>query len=164
MSALEDFYSWASSELRDTLILVTADHGQVEIDPATTFYLDEKLPEFTKFVRKNRKGDLLVPAGSARDMFLYIEPGQVNEAHAMLTENLQGRAEVYFVKDLLDRGFFGLKVEKALMDRLADLVVLPYRYESVWWFDQGKRANTFSGHHGGLTREEMETILLAISI
>jgi hypothetical protein len=32
----------------------------------------------------------------------------------------------------------------------------------VWWYEEGKFKQDFYGHHGGLLREEMETLLLAL--
>jgi predicted AlkP superfamily pyrophosphatase or phosphodiesterase len=58
--------------LRDVpaLVLLTADHGQIAVDPARVDYLDEVLPEI---------GDLLAhgPAGSARDVCLLPAPGRM---------------------------------------------------------------------------------------
>jgi len=42
---------------------------------------------------------------------------------------------------------------------VGNLVILSYRYESVWWYEKGKFEQNFYGHHGGLTPQEMETIL-----
>jgi len=51
----------------NTLLLMTADHGQIEVDPRTTIYLNQQLPGITSLLRMNRQGKLLVPAGSARE-------------------------------------------------------------------------------------------------
>jgi len=64
------------------LFLLTADHGQVKVDPRTTIYLNRE-PAFTgieKYMKINRNGELIVPAGSARDFFLYIKPEALDEA------------------------------------------------------------------------------------
>ncbi len=41
-----------------------------------------------------------------------------------------------------------------------DLVILPYRGESVWWYEKDKFEQKFRGHHGGLTKQELEIPLL----
>lgn len=147
-----------------TLFLMTADHGQTDIYPATTFYINRELPDFGRFIIPNRKGQLMVPGGSARDLFLYIKEKHEDEAFNILSDRLQGRAEVHRVRDLIADHFFGEgEPSQRLLDRVSNLVVLPYEGESVYWYEQGRFEQLFYGHHGGLTRHEMETILLALA-
>jgi len=144
------------------LFLLTADHGQSETDPQTTVYLnrDPRFAGIEKFLRTNRQGQLLVPSGSARDFFLYIRDGLVDEAQAFLTPRLEGRAEVRKVADLMSEGWFGPRLSPRFCARAGDLVILPYRYESVWWYEKNKYEQRYYGHHGGLTAQEMEIPLL----
>jgi hypothetical protein len=147
---------------RKILLLLTADHGQVETDPQTTIYLnrDPAFKGMEKFLRTNRAGELIVPAGSARDFFLYIKPDALDEAQAFLTSRLDGRAEVRKVSDLMDEGYFGKVISPIFRARAGNLVILPYRGESVWWFEKDRFEQNFYGHHGGLTMEEMEIPLI----
>ena len=146
-----------------TLLLLTADHGQTAVDPATTFYLNQRLPEITPLLRADRAGRPLVPAGSCRDMFLYVRDEHVDEAQALLAGALAGRADVRHTDDLIAQGFFGTATPSAeFMARSGNLVILPYGGESVWWFEQGRFAQKHHGAHGGLTPDEMETSLLAL--
>ena len=48
-------------------------------------------------------------------------------------------------------------------DEHFDLVILPYQHETVWWYEAGRFEQKFYGSHGGLSREEMETLLLVQS-
>ena len=145
-----------------TLVLMTADHGQVAVDPATTIYLDETLPVLRPLLATNRAGQPLVPAGSARDFFLHILPDHLGAAQTMLTDHLTGRAEVWPVADLIAQGFFGpAPLSPVFLARVGNLVILPYAGESVWWKGDGRFKQAFYGAHGGLTPEEMETVLLA---
>lgn len=145
-----------------TLFLMTADHGHIGIDPATTIYLNETMPEIIPLLRRSRNGNLIVPCGSPRDMFLHIVEGKLNEACVMLKEKLQSRAEVHRTDDLISEGFFGsASPSAAFMSRIGDLVILPYAEESVWWHEPGRFEQKYYGYHGGLTPEEMETVLIA---
>ncbi|MGD0751744.1 MAG: nucleotide pyrophosphatase/phosphodiesterase family protein [Anaerolineales bacterium] len=144
------------------LFLLTADHGQVEIDPQTTIYLNRE-PAFAgieKFLKTNSKGELIVPAGSARDFFLYIKPEALDEAQVFLASRLDGRAEVRKVPELVQAGYFGPVISPRFQSRVGNLVILPYRGESVWWFEKDKFEQKFHGHHGGLTKQEMEIPLI----
>jgi len=144
------------------LFLLTADHGQVEVDPQTTLYLnrDRAFSGLQKFMKTNRKGELMVPAGSARDFFLYIQPEALDEAQAFLASRLAGRAEVRKVSELAQAGYFGPVISPQFRARAGDLVILPYRGESVWWFEQDSFEQKFRGHHGGLTKQELEIPLI----
>lgn len=159
----ELFHAQAAGKLQDTIFLMTADHGQVGADPAKAIYLNRTIPEIGQWIAVNRRGQLLVPAGSCRDLFLHIRPEYVDKALARLQEHLAGRAEVYRVRDFIDQGFFGSEPPSAtFLARVGNLVVLPYAGESVWWIEPGRFIQDKRGHHGGLTPQEMETHILAL--
>jgi hypothetical protein len=149
-----------------TLCLLTADHGQVETDPQTTIYLNRE-PRFSgveKFLRTDRAGKLIVPAGSARDFFLYIQAGLVDDARDFLSSRLEGQAEVRKVADLMSEGYFGPVLSPKFCARAGDLVILPHCGEAVWWYEKDKFEQRFRGHHGGLTPQEMEIPLLMLEM
>jgi predicted AlkP superfamily pyrophosphatase or phosphodiesterase len=148
------------------LFLMTADHGQVEIDPQTTIYLNTN-PLFAgieNYLKPNRNGQFLVPAGSARDMFLHIREDLLEEAESFLSTRLEGKADVVRVDSLIEEGYFGNEVTSRFRERVGNLVILPYRYESVWWYEKNRFEQRFYGHHGGLTPQEMETILYSYEV
>lgn len=148
----------------DTLVLVTADHGETEVDPATTIYLNTS-PAFRgieRYLKTDRLGRPLVPAGAPRDLFLYVHDEMVEEAQDFLARRLAGRAVVYRTADLIASGFFGAQPPaEPFLRRAGNLVILPYRGESVWWYEKGRFEQTYYGYHGGLTPDEMEIPLLA---
>jgi predicted AlkP superfamily pyrophosphatase or phosphodiesterase len=148
-------------KLDNTLLLLTADHGQMEVSPETTLYLnlDSRFAGLERYLKTNRQGQLLVPAGSSRDMFLYVKDELLEEAQALLAVGLEGKAEVYPVQSLIEAGFFG-PVSPALLERVGNLVILPLAGESVWWYEKGRFEQRFYGQHGGLSREEMEIPLV----
>jgi predicted AlkP superfamily pyrophosphatase or phosphodiesterase len=147
-----------------TLLLLTSDHGQAEVDPKTTVYLNRAFPGIENFIRATASGQLLVPGGSCRDMFLYIKDEHLDEAQAMLSAGLAGKADVVRTTQLVEAGYFGPDITPRLTERLGNLVILTYRYESVWWYEKGKYEQKYYGHHGGLTPQEMEIPLLALEI
>ena len=147
------------------LLLVTADHGQVEIDPKTTIFLNQAIPGFRNYIAHNRQGQLLVPAGSPRDLFLHIQPDKLAEAQQVLSNYLQGKAIVLPTSELIEQGYFGPPpISDALLKRVANLCVLPFKSESVYWYVKGKYEQRYYGHHGGLTPDEMEIPLLACEL
>lgn len=159
------FYNKVHGKVGKTLLLLTADHGQVDVNPRITTYLNRRYPKIEHYLKTNRKGNLLVPGGSARDMFLYIRDKYVDQVVTDLRKLLAGRAEVYRTQELIEQQFFGPQpLSQVLLSRLGNVVVLPYKYESVWWYESGKFEMHFQGHHGGLTPEEMEIPFLALPL
>jgi len=148
------------------LFLMTADHGMAEVDPQTTIYLN-KHPSFNgieRFIKTNKAGNLIVPAGSARDMFLYIKDEMLDEAQEFLSSRLEGKADVVQTEALIADGYFGPDVSSRFRERVGNLVILSYLHESIWWYEKEKFEQKFYGHHGGLTPQEMETILYSYEV
>lgn len=149
----------------DTLLIITADHGQIEVSPDTTFYLNREIPDITRYLRTNSAGKPLVPAGAARDMFLHVKDELLDEAIDLLKQRLGSRAEVYRTTDLIAQNLFGSTTpSSAFLSRVGNVVILPAPRETVWWFEDGSFSMHFQGHHGGLAPEEMEIPLLLLPL
>ncbi|MEI7772397.1 MAG: alkaline phosphatase family protein [Chloroflexales bacterium] len=145
-------------------LLLVADHGQIAVDTKMTIYLNRLLPELAPATRTSAAGKPLVPAGSPRDMFLYIRDERLDEIYAGLSHALDGRAEVHRTSDLVAAGMFGGEPGPAFLGRVGNLVVLPYAGETTWWDfgERGRFDTAYRGLHGGLSREEAETQLAAL--
>jgi len=162
MMALEThFFQKIKNPSKKIAYLVTADHGMVTVNPKTTIYLNKEIPSLAKTIKQNRKGQMLVPAGSCRDFFMHIQNDKLTDVQNLLSKHLEGKAECYKTKDLIDAGLFGSKpVSDLFLERVGNLVVLPYENEGVWWYEKGRFEQHFYAAHGGLTRKEMESLFL----
>ena len=161
----ELFYKKLSGKVGQTLLILTADHGQVEVDPRRTFYLNKHSINIEQYLQRNLRGKLLVPAGSARDMFLHVKEERKDEAVTLLQKHLSDIAEVYYTEQLVAQHFFGsTQPSREFLSRVGNVVILPYQNETVWWYEGGKFEMHFKGHHGGLTPEEMEIPLLLLPL
>jgi len=163
---MEHYFTRVFGGRKRILFLMTADHGASEVDPKRTVYLN-KDPGFAgveRFIKSNRLGELLVPAGSARDMFIYIKDDLLDEAQSFLSSRLEGKADVVKVSELMTEGYFGPLISPEFRSRAGNLVILPRRYESVWWYVKNKFEQRYYGHHGGLTPQEMEIPLFTCAI
>jgi len=142
-------------------VLMTADHGMTEVDPKTTIYLNQELPQLLPLLKKNKKGDLIAPAGSCRDFFLHLQDRHLEEAEKLLQDSLGEIAWVVKTEELIERGFFGLgKPSKDFLSRVGNLVLLPHDHDSIWWYEKDRFGQHFFAMHGGLSCAEMETIFL----
>ncbi len=154
----QQFFNRFAGKLKNTCFIMTADHGQTAVDPATTIYLntDPAFSGFKKHVRTNKKGETIIPGGSCRNMIIYLKDGVLQEAQAFLSERLAGKADVLTIQQLIEAGLFGKgPLHPGFVDRAGDLMILPYKSESVWWYEKGRFEQRFYGHHGGLTSEEV---------
>jgi hypothetical protein len=147
----------------ETLLLVTADHGQVPVDPEATVFVNEAWPEIAAHLRTGQDSRPLAPAGSARDLFLHVLPGHVDDVVSHLQGVLGDRASVRPTAELLASGILG-DAGPRLRERIGDVVVLPRPGETVWWREPGRFDMQFRGHHGGLSPDEMLIPLAALPI
>jgi hypothetical protein len=136
------------------LLLVTADHGQVAVDPARVDYLDELWPDLLTLLAHR-------PAGSSRDVFLHTRPGAARTVADGLAERLD--ADVRLVEDMVAAGLFG-EAGPRLRERLADVCVLPADGRTAWLRPYAGTPQSFRGHHGGLHPDEVETWVGAIEL
>jgi hypothetical protein len=136
------------TRLEGVTVLLTADHGQVDVSPDRVDYLDELWPELSEYLTVSK------PAGSARDVFLHVrEPDTVI---AQLSDRLGDRAEVRPAASLFD------SVGERLEARLADVVVLPAPGREAWLRSSAGVEQHFRGHHGGLDPAETATYLAVL--
>src|SRR5258707_4895618 len=162
---MKEFYQKLAGKLEHTLLVMTADHGQLEVHPQKTFYLNRQAAGIEQYLQTNRHGKPIVPAGSARDMFLHIKEKRVDEAIAFLQKHQQNKSEVYRTQQLVGQHFFGsAQPSNEFMSRVGNVVILPYQDETVWWYEAGRFEMHFRGHHGGLTPQEMEIPLLLLPL
>ncbi len=144
-----------------TLVLIGTDHGMAAISPERTSYVNVVWPELEHHLRRGADGKPLAPAGSSRDLFLYVLPGHVDEVVSGLSERLEDVADVVTTQTLLDAEAFGPEVSDTFLARLAEVVVLPHPGEAAWWLEPGRFEQEFYGQHGGLSPDEVEIPLLA---
>jgi hypothetical protein len=146
-----------------TVVLLAADHGQDDVDPATTFYVNQEWPELLGLLARGSRGRVLAPAGSARDLFLHCRPEAIDEVVDGLAQRLGERATVHRMRDLVEAGFLGV-VGEQLRARLPDVCVLPAPGETVWWRERHRFDMRFRGHHGGLSEAEAQTQVAALVV
>ena len=150
---------------KDTLLLLTADHGMEEVNPKSVVYLNQTVPHFNDWQVRSRSGALRAPAGSCRDFFLHIKPECLDEAQDVLARHLSGKADVRRVDAMISDGYFGPQpASQRFLDRVGNLVVLPYAGQSMWMYERGRYDMTYRGMHGGLSPNEMEIPFIACEL
>ena len=157
------FFQKLAGKLSNTLFMMIADHGHLEVDPKATIYLNQesRFSEIQRYFKTNRAGELIVPGGSGRDMFIYFKDDLLTEGQAFLAKRLTGQAEVHQTQSLIDQGLFGpTPPSSTFLSRIGNVIILPLENKVVWWYEKGKFEQNYYGLHGGLSRQEMEIPLL----
>lgn len=134
-------------DLPELTVLLTADHGQVDVAPTRVDYLDELWPELADHLTQSQ------PAGSSRDAFLHVRPEDVDAVVAELSRRLGERAEVRRAAELF------ATIGPRLRERLGDVVVLPAPGRQAWLARARSNERWFRGHHGGYDRAETAVYL-----
>ncbi|NMC63871.1 MAG: alkaline phosphatase family protein [SAR324 cluster bacterium] len=163
LNALEGFLVKIRRMSDDTLILITADHGQIDVDPKETIYIDKRLPELSTWLVRNKQGKLLVPCGGERDLFLHVKPEYLDQASEILKSKLGEEALVIKTSDLIEEGFFGKQdCSDIFLRNVGNILVLPNEMKCVGWHENGRYGCHHRGVHGGLHEQEMEIPFIAL--
>ncbi|MBN2544113.1 alkaline phosphatase family protein [bacterium] len=132
---------------KETLLMVTADHGQVDIPH---LIMTTEHPELLKNL-------VVPPIGEYRASYLYIKPGKVDEVDAYFKEHFRDKIVTWNSLEMMRKGLFGSEggTEK-IESRIGDLIALSREgYCLRYPFPQSNRPWIDVAHHGGLTENEI---------
>lgn len=142
----------ARSLPRGTLLLVTADHGMVDVDPALRW-------DATTDATLAR--DVRLVGGEPRAVHVYTEPGRTGDVAARWRDVLREHALVLERDDLLARGLLGPDPRPGAVAATGDVVVaMRGRATVVDSQTQTPASLGLVGVHGSLTETEMRVPLL----
>jgi uncharacterized protein YcgL (UPF0745 family) len=140
---------------QETLLLLTADHGGVQVAPEETIYLSLNSESITNAkIGAHRKK--IMPTGSPRDIFLHVKEQKLLETKEALIKSIGKKAQVLETQEALQAGLFGVgKPNSDFLNRTGNLLVMPYGRETLWFEHRSGRKIPLRGQHGGLNAEEM---------
>ncbi len=146
----------APEDREGTLLLITADHGQIHTPPSAAVLLDQHP------VLRNTL--FMDPLGEARAPFFYVRHGQYKTAWDYLHENLADRFVFLSQEELIHCGLLGPEpVCAEVPHRLGDIIGVAK--ENVYLHRYPKEnAKRLGGRHGGLHAQEMLVPLLALRL
>ncbi|HEV2225627.1 MAG TPA: alkaline phosphatase family protein [Nitrososphaerales archaeon] len=152
----EGFLSRLSHDAaKRTLVLATADHGQVNVDPKKTLFMN-RFRKLVKVLSTNPSGKKIPPWGSARDVFISVDDEHLDETEAYLSHKLKGIASVLRSQDAIKLGLFGINQPSLkFRRRVGNLMILPHGTNTVWYKYRKGDSLDLRGHHGGLSPDEM---------
>lgn len=145
---LED---WAR---KDTLFLLTADHGSVFTPPYAHFELSSHPDLLANLV--------MLPTCENRMPFLYIKPGKEMAVRDYFEHAWPEQFTLLTRQQALDLHLFGIGEAHPKLDgRIGDLIAVSHQDAYLWW---ANKANLMLGRHGGLSEDEMLVPLFGFNL
>ena len=144
---LEEF----SGNLSDTLLLITADHSQM----TSINYCIKDYPEITKCLKR-------MPGIEPRTLNLFVKDEYKAEFPEIFQRTFKDKFLFLTKEEIIEKKRFGIGREHGLFrDTLGDFIAVSIADVSV--FATHKEASLMPGGHAGLTKEELEIPLIAVS-
>lgn len=145
----------------ETLLVVVADHGELDTVPAENVDLLSR-DAVAESLRRTPDGDRVPPTGGPRQAHLHLREGTVGAVRRSLENDLD--ALVLTREEVLDAGLYGDREPgRRLVDRVGDLVVV-HRNRSTWYDEGDGAALSLVGQHGGLSPREMLVPFAAVRL
>ena len=132
-------------------VIVTADHGMVQVDSPVDF---DRQPELQAGVR--------ALGGEPRARHVYAEPGAADDVAAAWRELLGADFTVATRAEAVGWGWFGPRVTSRVAPRIGDVVVVANTDGAVIRSGGEPLQSRLVGHHGSLTPAEMLVPLYTI--
>ena len=136
------------NSLSDTLIIITADHGQIDVDGYVEFYKDYEINNFLE----------CIPYLDARTPAFKVKKGKEKLFEQLFNERYGKDFKLFKSSDLISQGYFGYTGDYGYL--LGDYIAIGTHTHKL--FLSHENAPRFKGHHTSLT-EEMEVPLIMIS-
>lgn len=148
VAALEDIDAALSQRVPPGVgVLVTADHGMVDVPAARQIVLDEGHVKDVRHI-----------GGEPRMLHVYLEPdADADSVIGRWRQDLEGLADVASRAEAIRAGLFGPRVSVPAAERIGDLIVVPRGNRAVYdGTAADQRSRGMVGQHGGLTPEERQ--------
>ena len=143
----------------DTLLLLTADHGMVDIAPEHRYDFSQDA-SLVAGVRHT--------AGEPRMVHLYLEPGIGEQARRDLMNSWRAaygnKIWIATREEAVEAGYFGPVVSESVLPRIGDVLVMAREPIALYDLRRMKSSSLeVVGQHGSLTRAEREVPLLQLA-
>ena len=135
-----------ANKTKDTLFVITADHGQTDIKGYIEFYKDEKLYSMLK----------IYPYLDSRALAFKVKEGNKDEFKKYFNSKYKKDFKLYETKKIIKKGIFGLGGDKANL--LGDYIAI-----GTYTNKQAvitPISNKYKGHHTSLTNEMLVPLII----
>ncbi|HID93541.1 MAG TPA: hypothetical protein EYP60_05530 [bacterium (Candidatus Stahlbacteria)] len=134
---------------KETLLMITADHGQTSVSKRTA----TKVVNYPELMSKLS----IPPTGDSRASYLYVRNGKVEEVRNYLKDKFKNEFIVLSSKEVAKKGLFGTgEPKQEFYSRIGNLMVLPRKnYTFYYSYEDPQKEFEHKGSHGGLTSDEI---------
>lgn len=144
----------SSAGRKDTLLILTADHGQIHT-PLDPNYVLKNHPDLNDMLH-------MQPSGENRLSYLYIRPGKRDAVRQYYENTWPGKFVIIDSEKAIQSGLFGPgPAHPNLRARAGDLIVAARDNAYLW---SAEKADFMAGRHGGLHPDEMLVPFLAVRL
>ena len=139
----------------DTLVIITADHGFIDVDPAQMVQLEHH-PALAE--------TLMMPlSGEPRVAYCYVYPDHREQFEAYIHDELSERVIICDSQDLLRNEYYGLgTAHPNLTDRIGHYTLITTGRTIIKDWVAGERPYRHIGVHGGVSADEMYVPLIVV--
>lgn len=136
---------YASKLPKDTLLIITADHGHTNVEPIELY----ACKTLYNLLERN-------PSNDARCLTFKVKENKHKEFEDLFNKLFNGIYKLYKTKDAINEGLFGKKddeINNRIDDFLADYVAIAIN--KYYFIYKEKPTHIFKSHHAGITKDEM---------
>ena len=131
----------------NTLFIITADHGQIDVEGYVEFYKDKELNELLE----------CFPYLDARTPAFIVKKGKEKLFETIFKKRYSKDFKLFKSKDLIKKGYFGNRGDKGYL--LGDYIAIGTHTHKQFLYSEN--VTKFKGHHTSLT-EEMKVPLIIL--
>jgi len=147
-----------SIEGTNTVVIVTADHGQIDVPKSKIINLENH--------PKLREALSLPLCGEHRFAYCYVKPSKEKQFKKYIKTKLKYCCNLYKSKDLFKKGLFGAgKPHKEFLNRVGDYILIMKDNYGIYDHPEYYPKKYYhKGDHGGLSKEEMYIPLIVVKV
>lgn len=148
-----------------TLLVVSADHGQISDRPENKIAVNLLMPSIESLLKVDSRGAPIRFSGGKRYLFLHPREEAREYLARELSSRLVGAATVMTLPELLSAGLLGpAPLKDSFAERLGSIGILPHAGFSVSWFEPPMFEDRDISGHGGASPQEMEIPILFLPL
>ncbi len=147
IAALNDGAEALCAQLSDTLFLITADHGQIDVGGRFELYRDEELLSLLEWT----------PYLEARASAFKVKAGRESAFREMFGEKYGKDFELFSTEKLIAENYFGRELVNGHARLLGDYIAVGTTDKIM---KLTPRSHEFKGHHTSLTEEMLVPLII----
>lgn len=152
MEDIEQQISEMNTTLKDTVVIISADHGAINVEE---IYLNKYSDLCATFMRP--------PALEARFITFFIKQGQREIFKNLFKQYFASDFILFDKKDFLSSGILGTgKMHKTVPNMLGDFIAISVKNKSLRYSTGEKMFSALKADHAGYTPEEMTVPLIVL--